>query len=454
ITASGDNDPYKKIFNIESKDDTHTFLSDKIHLIQSIALGKVKDDLNKDFIEKVNNISFVRDTVDNIIKQLNISRLIFLFDEVAHSFIPQQQEIFFEIYKLLHGNSIAVKAAVYPTVTSYGKNFEIGHDALLISLDRFETGTAGLDSVRVLFRDILFRRIPDKGSIKKDLLSKGELLDQCIFASTGNPRAFFHILLKAAEKGYNIYGVQLAIQEYVDIELLPYHKQVSKRLPRFAKHCTLGYELIKSYIIPQIKEKNSRDKKSGSQSAFFTIDRECSPNLKISLDLLCYSGILSKKGTVKIANRKTGQRYMVNLAFMITEKAFESSKISDAVKALSLTDYREFSNSDPEIQSFTDRIKESGESCTNCGAEVSLEAKFCSSCGKPIERVRIISTLLEDSVDKLSIGYKIAQRVKTKFPKVGDVIQASREELIDNVSYVGQIKSRIIKNAAEEYISG
>jgi hypothetical protein len=451
ITAASD--PYQKIFKIKSDDSIEQFLSDKIHRIQAIALKKDESDIDVDFLAKVNDISFVRETVFEVIKTFSLNRLIFLFDEVAHTFIPKQQEIFFESYKLLHGNTIAVKAAVYPTVTSYGKNFEIGHDAILISLDRFETGKNGMDTIRVLFRDILSKRTQTKPAISKALFSKGDLLDQCIYTSTGNPRAFFHILLKANEKGYTTYGVQSAIQEYVDQELIPYHEQVAKRLPKFANHTTLGFNLIRTYIIQQIKEKNYKEKKSGYQSAFFTIDRECSPNLKISLDLLCYSGILSKKGTVKIANKRTGQRYMVNLALMITEKAFESNKISDAIKSLSLTDYREFSSTDSNIVEFTEKIKESGEACDKCGNEISLEAKFCSNCGATINRSPIISKLLEDPIGSLSIGWKIAKRVEALYPKVGDVLQATKDDLMQ-ISYVGTVKSRIIKNAAEEYISG
>ncbi len=228
---------------------------------------------------------------------------------------------------------------------------------------------------------------------------------------------------------------------------------MSKRLPRFSHHCKFGLELTRTYIIQKIKEKNYRDKKTNYQSAFFTMDRDCSPNLKISLDLLCYSGILSKKGTVKIANKRTGQRYMVNLALMITEKAFQTNKISEAVNALSLTDYREFSSSDSQIISITEKIKENGETCSNCGTELSLEAKFCSNCGTKVERERLITVLLEDSIEKLSIGYRLAQRVKKSHPKVGDILQATRDEL-QKINYVGDVKSRLLKNAAEEYISG
>lgn len=456
INSQDTEDPYQKIFNIGGNNITQEYLSEKIHQIQNYALSSDKaSESNKigiDFIDKVNDINFIRDTIVTLISKLKIDRVIFLFDEVAHTFIPAQQEIFFEIFKLLHGNAIAVKAAVYPTVTSYGKNFEIGHDAILISLDRFDTG-AGLTQMRELFRSLFNKRTEESSALRKRIYSKGELLDQCIYMSSGNPRAFLHILLRAIDKGYNIYGVNSAIQEYVDNELIPYHNQVAKRLPRFANHVSNGLDLTRNYLIKEIKIKNEKEKKSGYQSAFFTIDRDISPNFKISLDLLCYSGILTKKGTVKIANKRTGQRYMVHLALMITEKAFTTNIILDAVNALSLTDYREFSSLDSNIVEYSKKIKEGGDLCGKCGEEVALEAKFCSHCGAPIERASLISKLLDNSIEQISISYGIAQRVKEYFPKVGDLLQATKADLME-IDYIGPIRSRIIKNAVEEYISG
>lgn len=456
INSQDSEDPYQKIFNIGGKNITQEYLSEKIHQIQNYALSTDKvsesNKIGTDFIDKVNDINFIRDTIVTLVDKLKIDRAIFLFDEVAHTFIPAQQEIFFEIFKLLHGNAIAVKAAVYPTVTSYGKNFEIGHDAILISLDRFETG-AGLVQMRELFRSLFNKRTEESSALRKQIYSKGELLDQCIYMSSGNPRAFLHILLRAIDKGYNVYGVNSAIQEYVDDELIPYHNQVAKRLPRFANHVSNGLDLTRNYLIKEIKSKNDKEKKSGYQSAFFTIDRDISPNFKISLDLLCYSGILTKKGTVKIANKRTGQRYMVHLALMITEKAFTTNNILEAVNALSLTDYREFSSSDSNIVEYSQKIREGGDLCGKCGEEVALDAKFCSHCGAAIERVSLISKLLDDSIDQISISYVIAQRVKEYYPKVGDLLQATKADLMEIV-YIGPIRSRIIKNAVEEYISG
>ena len=75
---------------------------------------------------------------------------------------------------------------------------------------------------------------------------------------------------------------------------------------------------------------------SDYQSAFFTVQRDMSPNLKLALDILSYSGMVSQLGTVKIAGG-TAPRYLVNLALVATEKAFDTAKFSEAISRLSLT---------------------------------------------------------------------------------------------------------------------
>ncbi|HBL05809.1 MAG TPA: zinc ribbon domain-containing protein, partial [Clostridium sp.] len=248
-------DPYHRIFGLTSAISTKTMLGEKIHLLQKLAMASNKEsvlaEIGNDFIERVNDISFLHDSIKEIIEQLNINKIIFLFDEAAHTFIPRQQEIFFEIFALLHGGKIAVKAAVYPSVTSYGRNFEIGHDAIVIPVDRFETGEAGRKSDRELFRDLLNKRLPEKSGLRKKIFSKGYLLDQCIDLSTGNPRAFLHLLNKTLDKGYNDTALLLATQEYIDKELLPYHQNLTKRLPKYINHIKVGMEMLRGYIIPQ-----------------------------------------------------------------------------------------------------------------------------------------------------------------------------------------------------------
>ncbi|EKD28546.1 MAG: hypothetical protein ACD_79C00280G0002 [uncultured bacterium] len=457
LISNTTNDPFKRIFGVKSVNGTKQDLQEKIHLLQQLSQHENKaiilNKLGNDFIEKVNDISYVNEILKEVITEFKINRIVFLFDEAAHTFIPTQQEIFFEIFKLIHGGKIAVKAAVYPSVTSYGKNFEIGQDAILISLGQFEPGEAGRKSIRSMYRELLTKRLPQNSKIKKEIFSKGDLLDQCIHLSSGNPRAFLHLFNRLYERGYSERALSLATQDYVVEELIPYHSGLAKRLPKYAHHVKIGLDMLREYIIPEIRKKNNREKTSNYQSAFFTMQRDISPNLKLALDLLCYSGILSKQGTVKIATRLTGQRYMVHLALLYTEKTFITNRFSDVIKMLSLTDYREFSATDNNFISYLDTLKSQSEVCSSCLEELVANSKFCSKCGTKIETKSIIGDLLDDPMRKLSISSRIADRVEPEYQTVGSVINADRKDIM-KIAYIKEVRSKMIKNAADEYISG
>ena len=142
IGKGGQEDPYFHVFGIRSVENTKTYLQDKIHLLQRLAFVQEKDavvkEIGSDFLDKIIDTGFLVDILKDLVADFDLQKIIFLFDEAAHTFIPAQQEIFFEIFKLIHGGHIACKAAVYPTVTSYGKNFEVGQDAFVLAIDRFD----------------------------------------------------------------------------------------------------------------------------------------------------------------------------------------------------------------------------------------------------------------------------------------------------------------------------
>lgn len=453
VSKSSETDPFNRIFGVKSVGELKQALQDKIHLLQQLSQSDDKktiiEKLWDDFLDKINDISYVNE----IIADYSLRRVVFLFDEAAHTFIPSQQEVFFEIFKLLHGGNVAVKAAVYPSITSYGKNFEVGHDANLISLGEFEAGSQGRDNARKMYRELLTKRLPVGSSELKKIFNKGEILDHCIYLASGNPRAFLHLFNRVYEKGYTNRALSLATQEYVDEELLPYHFGLAKRLPKFAHHVKMGIDIIREFVIPEIRIKNNREKKTKYQSAFFTMQRDMASNLKLALDLLCYSGILSKQGTIKIAGRQTGQRYMVHLALLYTEKAFVSNDLTEVMQMLSKTDYREFSSADKKFNDFLEELNTQADACPNCSADLPVDAKFCPSCGNKVEAKSIIGALLDDSIRELSISDKIATRLEEQFKTVGDIIHATREEIME-IKFIKEVRSKIIKNAAEEYISG
>ncbi|WP_394809132.1 hypothetical protein [Nitrosomonas sp.] len=459
IAKSGGADPYQRVFGISSVLETKAMLEEKIHLLQKLAFSKVSqtdiiNQIGTEFLAKAQDTSFLVNIIREVAELFSLNKILFFFDEAAHTFISTQQNIFFEIFKLLHSGKVACKAAVYPTVTNYGRNFEIGQDAIVLPVVRFDPGESGRRENREHFRSILEKRLPKTSTLRKKIFTRGAELDLCIDLSNGNPRALLHILNSALASNNPLSErtVGLAVQSYVDQALIPYHQSLSKRLPKYASHIRIGLDLLRGYIIPEIRSKNHRKTKSNYQSAFFTVQRDMSPNLKLALDILCYSGMVSQLGTVKIASG-TGPRYMINLALMATEKAFDTSKTADAISRLSVTDYREFSSSDSQIQTYLSSLLLPSETCSICSALLPQNAKFCSECGNKIIATSIVSTLLEESIDGLSVSDRLKDRVRPKFPTVGSIVQAKRNELM-KIPYIKDVRSRIIKNAADEFISG
>lgn len=452
-------DPYERVFGISGVEQTGTFLTNKLHQIQKLAFASnraaVEEELGEDFLNNLFDPSFLGSVLREVSDRFGLARIVLLFDEAAHTFIPAQQEIFFELFKYLQGGQISCKAAVYPTVTSYGRNFEVGHDALILSMDRYEPAGHARRLYRQQFRDIVEKRLPPTSKKRKDIFSHGELLDLCVDISTGNPRAFLHILNEVIRSGFSSRAIGLAAQEYVDRELLPYHSNLAKRLPKYSSHVRVGMDMLRHYIIPEIRKKNRSETKSGYQAAAFTLPvRDVSPNLRLAIDILCYSGTLQSKGTVKIANQRTGQRYVVNVALLLSERAFASSDLKQNLDSISLTDYREFSASDSSLESYVVELNSTSDACPKCSAQLIPNAKFCAQCGyELVTNVSVISGLLEDSVEALSISDRLKKRIRPRFPKVGHVVQSTREELMV-IDYIKEVRSRIIKNAADEYISG
>jgi hypothetical protein len=144
---------------------------------------------------------------------------------------------------------------------------------------------------------------------------------------------------------------------------------------------------------------------------------------------------------------------MIHLALLSTEKAFSSTKLSDAINSISLTDYREFSSNDPQIETYLRELKEATDQCSTCSAPLQLNAKFCSECGAKVQTTSIISGLLDEPIEALSLSDRLKRRIQPHFPLVGNVVQAKREEIMQ-IKYIKEVRSRIIKNAADEFISG
>ncbi|MEC0167390.1 ORC-CDC6 family AAA ATPase [Paenibacillus graminis] len=461
--------PYKTLFNITNVEDLGSSLDEKIAILQKLVLTadnnerkNLESKIGNNFAETFNDVEFVTETIKNTIKHIKVNRVVFLFDEAAHAFVPEQQKIFFDMVKLLHGSEICVKVAVYPGITNYGGNFEYGHDATPIQLERVDmfSATSRKDNIK-FFRNLLQKRLQDSPALNKHFFSKGDVLDLIICLSNGNPRAFLHIISKFVQNDeYSIRSAILMSGEYVDTELVKYHKDLKNRLPKLSSVIDLGLSLLRNYIVPEIQKKNEGKKHAinKKQSVFFTLEKECPYKIHRALELLCYSGMISKIGLVKIAQRKTAPRYSINLGLAVQERIFAkeySRQPMSAINILSKDDYREFYMNDSVFEEYISSHKDNLAPCQKCGRErENIEHSGCPYCMNPYPKSNILPTLMGDDINNLSLPPIIGRALKTdgRYVIVKNIYTSSLEEL-QSVYLIGKIRSRIVRNVVEEYLS-
>jgi len=432
--------------------------------LQSLAIAstdeakhKIEKRLSDASLERFTNVESVAEFIIDIAKDTSLARIIFLFDEAAHTFDEEQQKTFFGFFKLLHGGIISVKAATYPGITSYGGNFEIGQDAVRLSISSVDEHLqSSRDELREHFREMLGKRVPS--SDFKKMSQNGEALDLLIWLSHGNPRAFLQTVSKwSSADRLSKQNALIASNNYVSSELTSYHLGLRERLPRFASHIDLGMTLVKAHLVPELQRKNeSRGEEPKLQTIYFTIDSLVPYKIKRAISLLEYSGFLSQKSVVKTWKRKQAPRYAMNLGVAANEKIFNSIfsvNPDEAIKRLAITSYREFYSSDSRFKLLVDSYQDL-EACPN-GHPRQIDGLFCPTCGARFEVNRVITTLLEDSLDKLSITSFLRRKLKDEFnaQTVRDVLALTESDL-QQASQIGPKRSRTIVNAAEEYISG
>ncbi|KZS46453.1 hypothetical protein AWU65_11270 [Paenibacillus glucanolyticus] len=461
-------DPYNRLLNVNDINTYGKSLDQKIIKLQKLALTKdneerriIESEIGTDFAGTFNNVELITETIREVCNKIKLKRIVFLFDEAAHTFIPEQQKIFFEMVKLLHGDVVSIKVAVYPGVTSYGGNFEYGQDAIPIPLERYDMYTAtSREGLKSFFRQLLQKRL-GKSPLAKTFFSKGEVLDLAIYLSNGNPRAFLHIMSKLErDKEFSTRNAILATAEYVENELVIYHKELSKRLPKLSNIVDLGYDVLRHYVVGEIQRKNEgKAPNFRKQTVFFTLEKECHFRIHRAMQLLCYSGLITKMGLVKIRDRKTAQRYAINLGIIATDKAFAkpfARQPADAIKLISKDDYREFYSTDQTFEELVQVHNDSLPPCTNCGRErENPQHAGCPYCMVPYSKDSILPSLLDDDIDKLAIPQIVLRSVKVdgRYKKVKDILFTTLEQL-QSVYLIGPVRSRILRNAAEEYISG
>ncbi len=461
-----------KMFGTECEISTYkTLLEVYINVIEN-AQYKVSDDIRKSALQKLNvdnvateemfktlnnPVSFKK-FLEKFCEDNNLCRLVFLFDEAAHTLSERQQEDFFSFMKGLRSPKIACKAAVYPGISSYGRDFDYGHDARVLRLDR------KLEDKKIyfeFFKEILEKRLYED-EILDNLYKNQNILEAIIIACFGNPRHLFLLIDEIGQAVPTRRDLPKIIKNYVEQNLWRYYLGLEKRLERFKVPVETGYNFITSLVVPDLRTQNNiwRKKEKLELSIYFAIENEIFDDLKDMIGVLIYSGILSERGQQSIGQNKYGKVYAVNTAVCISENVLREGKLTggtlrgeiDRLNRQRVKIYYKGTESITELISTI--AKGNVLTCPNCGKERQKEWITCPYCAQPYpEEESLYEKLRQHPVDYLPISELLKNRVKERFDTIGHILDASEEE-IDEIYYVGTVRVKIIKTAATEYMVG
>ena len=338
------------------------------------------------------SIDAFKDSLEDLSEQLSIERFVFLIDEAAHIFLPEQQRQFFTLFRDLRSHCITCNAAVYPGVTSYGETFQPVHDATMLSVDR-----------NILDKEYIknMREIVEKqadSSILSNIEQYGQNFAVLAYASTGNPR----ILLKTITRAPKLNSTQVdeTVREYYRTDVWSEHSNLAEKYVGHNALINWGRNFIENEVIPELKAKNDQylllDKKT---TCFFWLHRDAPEIVKEALRVLAYTGIVIEHATgIKATRGEIGTRYLINLGCLFAQEKNPRSSAFGIAQNLTPRRMSEYGTNHPAFKSLLE--------LPTIPLEANLSDSLRSQLSKPISVLDISSWTMETL---LSIGLNTAQ---------------------------------------------
>jgi len=378
---------------------------------------------------EVPEIDNLKEAIEELSSELGIKRFTLFFDEAAHIFVPEQQRVFFSIFRDLRSPHLNCNAAVYPGVTNYGDTFQPSHDAKMITMTRDVLSPEYLSNMREMVEK------QADSALMGNIVRNGQNFATLAYAATGNPR----ILLKTIDRARKMSSAEIndIFRGYYLTDVWSEHTALSEKYDGRKALIDWGRNFIEGEVLPQIASKNAvymqADK---STSAYFWIHRDAPEEVKEALRILSYTGIVVEEATgIKATRSEVGTRYLVNLGCL-----FAQSSITPA-SAFSIA-----SNLTPK------RMTEFGANHSAYTEILNKGILSSASSGFVLERQ------LAKPIDVLDLSsWQISKLRELGLETIGDVLGTDETQL-QSAYYVGPKRARSIRNAATvsvlEYLAG
>jgi hypothetical protein len=382
-------------------------------------------------VNGIPSVEDFKDAIEDICRAQGLRRIVFLIDEAAHIFRPEQQRQFFTLFRDLRSPFITCKAAVYPGVTSYGETFQSSHDALVEQINRDVLDSDYLTNMR----EIVFKQAD--ASTMADITTHGENFAALAFAVSGNPR----LLLKTIARSGRLRAdeVKRVLKEFYRNDIWAEH---SGLVEKYAGHRALidwGRVFIDQTVIVDARTKNAVREAAGKEesTAFFWIHRDAPEAVREALRLLTYTGIVSLMDTWVAATRsEIGSRYSVNLGCLAAVDSNPIQYLMQVGRTLSIKRFSEYGANHLAFRPLSDAI-----------------GKFEES-----DLSQVLTRQLAKSIDVLDLTeFQNSGLHKIGLDTVGQALNATESDF-QRVDYIGPKRSRRIMNivvaSVLEYLSG
>ncbi len=380
------------------------------------------------------SIDDFKDTIEDICEELGVSRISYLFDEAIHVFQPDQQRQFFTLFRDLRSPYISCNAAVYPGVTSYGDTFQPSHDALSLSLNRDVLSVSYINDMHeIITKQAKFN---DDDTLLRKISQNKMNFRALAYASSGNPRTLVKTIAQAEK--INTQQTNNVIKDFYRTAIWSDHSNLSSTYSGHTGLFDWGREFIESTVLKDMNARNTENLAESRNTTFFIwIHRDAPAAVKLALNLLSYTGIITEHSTgIKGTRSEIGTRYSVNLGCLLALEVTPVSAVMPIIDHVSIKKFNEYGANHSAFQS----LSQSQELLTPPNPKDILAIKLLQDTGILELPVWIIERLKEVNL-------------KT----VRDILTATDEE-IRQAYYIGEVRSRMAKNAAieavYEYLSG
>ena len=426
---------FQRFFKIN---DYEQFIEDLPQFINDLEIISTEDDIEeiKKSYQKIWNktvdITYFKQFIEEFRERHNIKRVIFYFDEAAHTLFPYQQELFFTIFKKLKSQNIACKASVYPLITNYGNDFQPTQDAKKIVVEKDDES----DNILTFFQEFYNKRI--ERDSKSNLLKRNltdEDFRKISYASSGNPRRFLNLIerVRQEEKLTKAKLIQI-IREHAHNELWEYHNKLSQGNIELRAYVEIGKKFINEHIISILQKanKNRKDKKIRA----FSISTDVNKDFFKMLKTLEYSGIIDFNKQLKIREGDVGNYYTLNLALCFSENIINIESIGNT----ELRQCPSLSANSQIIQDYTKKIVDLlSSNCSKCNAKIDNNMKFCSNCGNDLRDIEsVFEKMVKQPISLLKIeliGHKIIKKLYERFETIKDLMDADESDILKIYSY-------------------